>query len=235
MIKAMIQGEARAVELLRRSLPGLHFDAADDGYWVWGAPLTLGADRNQWRTELASFTRSANTIIALSDAELRPILTTGAVQIEDGHRRDHVLLAETGRFESTFFPATITLSGRGGGPAPRPLAARAADLCASQPRFEKAANIFAAAGQDLRELYKVAELIAAAHGRPGNKAGAHARDAFYSRIEILERDWMALHRSARPHRHAEPHIDLGPVLSPKQARYLLQHALKLWLEREVPV
>lgn len=95
--------------------------------------------------------------------------------------------------------------------------------------------MLAEAGDDLVKLYMVMELIEKAHCGFGKKRERAKREHFCSRMQVNERDWEALHRTARPFRHAEPHEDGGPVVTSCQARILVQHALKLWLEREVPV
>jgi hypothetical protein len=228
----MFQASEGAVECAASHLPGLNFERDGVGYWLWGTPLKLSSDPNLWREELRAFTRTANSIIALSHPSLSGLQSWGSVQIIDGNRCDHVLLAEPAIFENIFLP--VTLSARGGGPPPRPLVGRIADLAARQPRFERAANLFAECGDDLTKLYMVMELIEKEHGEFPSKKKKALRTAFCKRIQVEEREWEALHRTARPYRHAEPHEDDGPVLTVLQARALIQHALKLWLEREVP-
>ena len=86
----------------------------------------------------------------------------------------------------------------------------------------------------MRELFKVVELIERAHGGLPNKRNPVERECFFKGIEVAGDDWEALHRSFRPERHAEPHDMAGRTISPRLARILIQHALKLWLAREVP-
>lgn len=136
--------------------------------------------------------------------------------------------------ETTFYP--VTLSARAGARGQqRPLAERLADLCASEPLFERAAALLAGSGDDWRELFKVMELIEKAHGGCPKRRRRASRAAFFRKLEIEEKDWEALHRSARPYRHADAHDDGGPTVRPRHGRVLIQHALKLWLERAFPV
>ena len=136
--------------------------------------------------------------------------------------------------ETTFYP--VTLSARGGARVhQRPLAERLADLCSREPLFERAAAMLAESGDDWRELFKVMEIIEKAHGGCPKKRRRASRTAFFRKLEVEEKEWEALHRSARPFRHADAHDDGGPTVRPKQGRILIQHALKLWLERAVPV
>jgi hypothetical protein len=231
--KAMFDASEAAIACVASNLPGLNYDANGVGFWVWGDPLELGSDVKEWREQLRTFSRRANAIIALSDPNLSAIRSCGSIQIIDGDKCDHVMLAEPPIFESIFFP--VTLSAKLGGPPPRPLAVRAAELTARQPRFEQAANILAECGEDLPKLYMVMELIERQHGKFPPKSQPLERTAFCNLIQVEEAEWAALHRTARPHRHAEPHDMARPVLTPRQARTLIQHALKLWLEREVPI
>ena len=229
----MFEASEAAIACLSLHLPGLNYEADGVGFWLWGGPLNLRSDREEWRVQLGKFSRTANTIIALADPNALAIRSWGSVKIIDGEKCDHVMLAEPAIFESTFFP--VTLSARLGGPQPRPLAVRAAELTARLPRFEQAANILAECGEDVTKLYMVMELIEKAHGKFPRKRERLKRTAFCNLIQVEEAEWEALHRTARPHRHAEPEDMNGPVLRPRQARALIQHALKLWLEREVPI
>ena len=158
----------------------------------------------------------------------------GAVRIEDGESRSIIALADTLIFETTFYP--VTLSARGGARAQqRPLAERLADLCAREPMFERAAAMLAASGDDWRELFRVMEIIEKAHGGCPKKRRRASRAAFFRKLEIEEKEWEALHRSARPYRHADAHDDGGPTVRAWQGRLLIQHALNLWLDRAIRV
>lgn len=230
--KAMFQGELEAIEAVAMHLKGLSFERDGTGFWIWGAPLALGSTQAHWRDRLDAFTRKANTLVALSSPSLAAIYATGAIQIVDGDRRDHVLLADPIFIEIIYPP--ITLSARGRKPTQRLFADRAAELCESDPQFEQAANILAECGDNVARLYMAMEHIELAHGGFPPKKKAAQRRAFCERLGVSEADWEALHRTARPHRHAKPHEDWGPTMTPRQMRHLIQHALKLWLEREVP-
>jgi hypothetical protein len=109
-----------------------------------------------------------------------------------------------------------------------------AELSGDDPLFALATDILAEVGNDFRELYRAAEAISKAHGGFPKKERRAARLAFCAKLEASEDNWEAIHRSARPSRHAVPHDMEGPRLTARQARLLIQHALKLWLEREVP-
>ena len=212
----------------------LSFEKDSDGiFWLWGEALRLNSSGDDWRGDLSKFIKRANTIIGLENPAIGGLTSLGAVLVEDGESKNHVLLAETANFESTFFP--VRLSARGGVPSPRPWTIRALELGEREPRFEKAAARLASAGDDYRELFKVAEMIEYAHGGLPRKRPRNERLLFFERLQVEEEDWEALHRSARPHRHEEEHVDGGPKITAGQARALLQHALKLWLEREIPV
>ena len=81
---------------------------------------------------------------------------------------------------------------------------------------------------------EILQLIEIAHGRMPKKTKPIERENFFKTIEVAADDWEALQRSFRPKRHAEPHDMVGRTISPRLARILIQHALKLWLAREVP-
>ena len=232
ILKVLFDGEQPAIKLVAESC-GLSFEAEGERFWVWGDALQLSQDSKEWRHELESFSRKANAIIALSDPTLGAIHPYGSVLTINGDRHHHVLLVEPVQIEIT--GSFVTLMARGGGPPARPLADRVPELCARLERFERAANILAECGNDLVKLYFVMELVERAHGGFPPKKKRKRREEFCRRIEVEEREWEALHRTARPFRHAEPHEEKGPVLSPQQARILLQHVLKLWLIREVPI
>lgn len=231
--KARFEATGAAVECLVQNLPGLSFETEEGQFWLWGLPLGLDAEVQDLRTHLAVFAKRANALLALSDPNLAAINPGGAVQIEDGESRSVIALVDALVFETTFYP--VTLSARGGARVQqRPLAERLADLCAREPLFERAAAMLAASGDDWRELFKVMEIIEKAHGGCPKKRRRASRAAFFRKLEIEEKDWEALHRSARPYRHADAYDDGGPTVRSRQGRLLIQHALKLWLERAVP-
>jgi hypothetical protein len=231
--KAGFVGERAAAEALVNNLPELSVEFDEEGFWLCGEALELGDDQEKWRESLDAFGRKANALLALLGLDLGAIRSGGAIQIVEGNKRNYVLLPELAHFEATFHAAT--LSATGGGPPPRPLARRAAELCTREPRFERAANMFSEAGEDVVKLYMVMELIERAHGGFPKKHRRAERETFFRQLQVEEEEWVALHRSARPYRHAEPHEDEGPTMTPRQARSLIQHALKLWLTREVPI
>ncbi len=233
IIKALFEADEAATRSLASAFPGLSFEGDEDLHWLWGEPLALGTDHDRWREQLEAFSRKANTIIALLDPGLKAIRSWGSIQTEDGNSHHFVMLAEPLALEVIISP--VTLSARGGGPPQRPLSVRAIELSQREPRFERATNILAEAGDDLTKLYMVMELIEKAHGSFPKKNRPKQRADFCRRIQVEQTEWEALHRSARPYRHAEPHEDEGPILTPTRARSLLQHSLKLWLEREVPI
>ena len=202
-------------------------------FWLWGPPLALDANVQDFRDHLAQFTRRANALLALADYGLVAISLGGAVQIDEGRRRSTIPLIDPLIIETTFHPVTLAAKG-GARVEQRPLADRLEDLCSVDPLFERAAAMFAASGDDWRELFKVMEIIEKAHGCCPRKRRRASRAAFFRKLEIDESDWEALHRSARPYRHADAHEDGGPIVRAKQGRLLIQHALKLWLERAVP-
>lgn len=232
ILKVLFDGEEPAIKLVAESC-GLSFEAEGERFWLWGDALQLSKDLKGWRHELERFSRKANAIIALSDPALSAIHPYGSVLTISGDQHRHVLLSKPTQIEITGYPVTLMV--RGGGPPPRPLADRVPELCARLDRFERAANILAECGNDLAKLYFVMELVERAHGGFPPKKQRKERGAFCRRIQVEEPEWEALHRTARPFRHAEPHEDEGPVVSPRQARILLQHVLKLWLSREVPI
>lgn len=232
--KARLEATEAAVECLVQNLPGLSFETEQGRFWLWGPPLGLNGEVEDLRTHLAVFAKRANALLALSDPNLEAVNPGGAVRIEDGESRSIIALADTLIFETTFYP--VTLSARGGARAQqRPLAERLADLCAREPLFERAAAMLAASGDDWRELFKVMEIIEKAHGGCPKKRRRASRAAFFRKLEIEEKEWEALHRSARPYRHADAHDDGGPTVRAWQGRLLIQHALKLWLDRAVRV
>jgi hypothetical protein len=98
-----------------------------------------------------------------------------------------------------------------------------------------AAHFLAHAGDDVREIYRAMEAIEKAHGGWPKKKDRARRATFCAKLGVKEDDWEGLHRTARPRRHAYPHDMQGPTFTPAQARVAVQHALKLWLYREVPV
>lgn len=232
--KARFEATEEAIECLALHLPGLSFEKEEDRFWLWGPPLSIDAEIQDLRTRLFVFAKRANALLALSDPNLAAINPGGAVRIEDGKSRSVIALLEGLDVEVVLNP--VTLSARGGARVQqRPLAERLADLCAREPLFERAAAMLAASGEDWRELFKVMELIEKAHGGCPMKRRRASRAAFFRMLEMEESEWEALHRSARPYRHADAHDDGGPTVRARQGRLLIQHALKLWLERAVPV
>lgn len=230
--KAAFTASGQAVNVLCRELVGLQSEASGDVFWLWGPSLNLGPTGNHWRERLEEFARRANVLIAVSDATLQAIHPTGALLVGDGQTMVPHMIAEPAVYQLTGGP--VTFNARGVSGPLRSIAERALELCSREPRFERAANILADCGDDLVKLYMVMELIEKAHGCFASKKHPDERRAFCERIEVREEDWVALHRTARPFRHAEPHEDDGPVVSPRHARALIQHALKLWVVREVP-
>lgn len=231
--KAKFEANQAAIECLVQNLPGLMFEMGEGWFWLWGPPLELDASAQDFRTHLATFANRANALLALSDANLSAIKSGGAVQIDDGERRSVVALVDTVIFETTFQP--LTFSARGDARIQqRPLTERLTELCSRDPFFERAAAMLATSGEDWRELFKVMEIIEKAHGGCPKKRRPASRAAFFRRLEIEEKDWEALHRSARPYRHADAHEDGGPTVRSRHGRLFIQHALKLWLGRSVP-
>jgi hypothetical protein len=113
-----------------------------------------------------------------------------------------------------------------------------AELFACCDHFRDASVWLANSGNDLRELYKVMEAIEEAHGGwPSKKKAADraTRAALCAALMVDEDQWEALHRTARPARHAYPYNMVGHTYTPQQVRAALQHALKVWLERVVPL
>lgn len=228
-------GEREAIDALAAHLPELIVEEdGEGGYWISSPQLQFVPPADTYRDQIDKFTRLANTLIALSDPRLTAINHQGAIEAWDGTRCDRILLAETAVFEAIIFPATLSATGQTAEIPSRPIAVRAAELSAREPRFERATNIIAECGEDVPRLYMVMELIEKAHGGFPKKADRPGREAFSKRVEVREEEWAALHRTARPHRHAEPYDDPGPILTVSQVRLLLHHALKLWLAREVP-
>lgn len=225
-------GDTASITALLRQLPGLQSDTRDDGFWLWGMPLDLNP-LGDFREQIGRFSRYANAIIALSDPSLSAIRSTGTIEIQHEDRCDRVVLLEGAKLEVT--GGSIKLFARGGGAPPRPISERIPEMFLREPRFEMASNILAECGEDMREIYKVVELIERAHGGFPKKRERLMRAEFCRRIEVDESDWEALHRSARPARHAEPHEDEGRIITPRAARILIQHTLKTWLERSVPI
>lgn len=230
--RAIFGGNPESFQALVGALPGLQFEPVEKHFWLWGEPLQLDA-QGDLLTQLARFCRSANSMIALSNPRLTAIHSCGSVEIVDGLQKHRVCLVEPAHIEYAGGFVTLGSTGRSSGRPPRPLAQRVAELSEREPRFERACNLLAECGSDFTRLYMVAELIERAHGgRP--KKPPEARNQFFERLQVEESEWVAIGRSARPHRHAEPHNDDGPVLRAELARVLIHHVLKLWLEREVP-
>lgn len=214
--------------------PELTIEACEDEntFWVGGTPLDLGGCFGNFRLGLKQFSEHANCLIALIDADLSSVSSLGCLEVIEGETRHRICLVESARLE--FVGQPIVLEARGTTRPIRPMAQRAIELLAREERFCHATTIFAACGEDMRELFKVAELIEIAHGRMPKKTKPIERENFFKTIEVAADDWEALQRSFRPKRHAEPHDMVGRTISPRLARILIQHALKLWLAREVP-
>ena len=214
--------------------PKLEIEPCEDAdtFWIGGTPLDLDGWHHDYRGGLEAFAKRANCVIALIDANLSAVQSLGSVEIIDGDKRSRICLVEPACLN--YVGAPIVLSARGTTRPIRPMVERAIELESQNERFSRATTIFAACGEDLRDLFKVVELIERAHGGLPKKRSLVEREAFFQRIEVCEDDWEALHRSFRPERHSEPHDMQGRTISPRLARILVQHVLKLWLAREVP-
>ena len=232
--RAILRASEEALEALNTHWPDLEIEPCDDVdiFWVGGPPLNLDACGTNYRAGLHAFTNQANCLIALTDANLSSVHSLGSLEVIDGDMRHRICLVEPARLEYVGMP--IILSARGSTRPIRPMHMRALELLTTDERFGQATTIFAGCGEDMRELFKVVELIEKAHGGLPKKNRPVDREAFFGRIDASADDWEALHRSFRPERHAEPHDMQGRTISPRLARILVQHALKSWLAREVP-
>lgn len=232
--RAIFRVTERTLTSLITHWPELTFEPCEDAdtFWIGGRQLDLNDFNGDYRTGLAAFVEKANCLIALTDAKLSGVQSLGSLEVIDGDKRHRICLVKPARLE--MMGAPIILSTRGTTRPLRSLVARASDLLVRDDRFARATTIFAACGEDLRELFKVVELIERAHGKLPNKRSSKERQAFFHRIEVAADDWEALHRSFRPQRHAEAHDMEGRTVSPRLARLLIHHALKLWLAREIP-
>jgi hypothetical protein len=182
------------------------------------------------------FTDFANTLLAVSSSDARAITPSGQLyRIDENGARHHRLLADPGSYALVLYLVTLSARGSTSRGQPRLLSERVAELCGRSEYFRKAGALLARAGDDLRELYKVMEVIEKAHGGWPKKKDRAGRAAFCAALQVNENEWEALHRTARPTRHAYPHDMNGPTYAPPQVRIALQHAMKIWLEREVPV
>lgn len=232
--RAVFQADERSLQALASHWPGLTIEPCDaqGAFWVGGAPLDLSKYMGDYRSGLAEFTSRANCIIALNDCDLSGISSLGSLEIIDGQKVSRVCLVEPAILEISGVP--IVLAARGTTRPVRPMNVRADELLPQDDRFRRATSIFATCGTDMRELFKVVELIERAHGGLPKKRSKEAREKFFTTLNIDPGDWEALHRSFRPERHAEPHDLDGRRLNPRLARILIQHALKLWLTRAIP-
>ena len=232
--RAIFRANEQTLSALAQYWHELVVEPCDDAdtFWIGGPPLDLATCSDNYRIGLAEFSERANCVIALSDAKLSAIQPLGSIEVINGDQRERICLVEPAHIEYIGMP--IILSARGTTRPIRPMDVRAVELLAEDERFRKATTGFAACGLDMGELFKVVELIERAHGKLPPKRQTMKREAFFQRIEMSEDDWEALHRSFRPDRHAEPHDMGGRTMSPRLARILVQNALKLWLEREVP-
>jgi hypothetical protein len=179
------------------------------------------------------FALTAHTLLALHDPSTAPLCERGVIVHEgDGHR-SHVLLAELPSYEVSSGPVAFYARGTTGPPS-RSFGVRALELAARNERFRRAGDYLLRANNDFREIFMALELIEKAHQKPQAKARPSEWAAFYKRMEVDADDWKALRRSVRPARHAEPHEDGGRKMGPALARTYVIHALKLWVEHEVP-
>jgi hypothetical protein len=232
--RTILRASEEALEALTRHWPDLEIEACEnaDTFWVGGTPLNLDACNSNYRSGLQAFTNLANCLIALTDPNLSSVHSLGSLEVIDGETRHRICLVEPARLEYAGMP--ILVSARGSTRPTRPMHMRVVELLASDERFGQATLIFAGCGEDMRELFKVVELIEKAHGGLPKKSRIADRQEFFSHIEASADDWDALHRSFRPERHAEPHDMQGPTISPRLARILVHHTLKSWLARKVP-
>jgi hypothetical protein len=219
---------------LLRLFPTVQRRDCDGHTYLVGSPLKLGPDPEHWREEAETFADTANRSLVLSNPFAAPIKVANTVRCEGKAGVETRSLPERPKSDSITHPVVLRarMDTRKG--TVRPLPEREAQLSARDPKFASAVRILAMAGTDLRELYRAAEAIENAHGGFPPIKKPTQRSAFCHMIEVSEDDWAALHRSARPARHALPHDMSGPTITATQARVLIQHALKLWLEREVP-
>ena len=232
--RAIFRATEEAMNALAMHLPGLTFEPCEDAdtFWVGGNPLELDECSGDYRAGLQAFVDKANCLIALIDANLTAVQSLGSIEVIKGEARHRICLVEPAHIEFVGMP--IILSARGTTRSIRPMAERAIEFRPQDERFSRATTMFAACGDDMRELFKVVELIERAHGGQPKKSSPSERKDFFQLIEVSGDDWDALHRSFRPMRHAEPHDMQGRTISPRLARILVQHALKLWLAREMP-
>ena len=230
-----IAGELTTLVRLTELIPGLKFREDGGVRFVWEPNLLVGREDN-WRSAIQEFIDRLNCLLFIDDPYTNSVVSTGSiVRVRPDGRRDRVLLIDSGIFELSVHSITLSARGGSGRQEPRSLHVRALELASRLERFRKAGAILAKSGDNFGQIFMAAELIEKAHGGLPSKNKALERAKFFARTGIDPFSWEALHRSARPARHAEPHIDGGPTISAKQAKLLVHHALKAWVEREVPV
>ena len=228
-------GSDESFRVVSEHLPSLKVRREGETTLLSDPCLDLGS-KDTRRVDLAKFTDLANAVLLLSNSNADPIRQHGPVFLEDENGcRHYVLLPETGVFSLVFYPVTLSARGVTGAREPRALGARVAEFFARSDHFAKASAFLTNAGNDLREIYKAMEAIERGHGGWPKKADRERRAAFCAALMVEEDEWEALHRTARPARHAYPHNMVGHTFTANQVRAAVQHALKVWLEREVPL
>ncbi len=229
-------GATRSFAMLQKLISDLR--RRDEGEYIFlSRPgLNLGERPEARREVLAAFKEDLNAVLTLEAPSASPIEEVGSVYREgvDG-RRGYVVLTGAEAYALASTPIVLQALGSTQKRIGRPIAERVAELRRRSEEFRRATNIFATAGEDFRELYCVMEAIIEGHRGSPKKTKKAAQVDFLNSTHFPKEQWEGLFRSARPVRHAYLHEgEDGVTYKPVQARAAIHHALKLWLECEVP-
>jgi hypothetical protein len=234
-----IRGERSSIDALRFYFPDLQVEPRE-GHWMVATSRLIPdlGSKEQFRQSLDDFLDLANVLLVMRDPTLTALEVVGPLECESPEGgRGRTLVTKPGNYRVTGHSILLAARGVSGGPTPRPIADRVAELMASSKEFYDASRMLARAGEDFGELWKVMEAIEKAHGGwPDKKTVAKRaqRAALASALQVPELQWEAYHRSGRPDRHYEPHDMSGVTYTAQQVRIGLQHALHVWLDRENP-
>ena len=227
-------GPEASFRRLKELWPDLEIREEEKTILLGGKPVDL---RDTSRHEdVARFTDLANAVLLLDRYDAGPIKHAGPVYYENESGLRHpVLLAEPGSYSMVVHPIILGTNGFTDRRQARPLTERVTELCSRSDHFRKAAAFLADAGHDLREIFKAMEAIEKGHNPKGWTKDKAQRAALCRALNTTENQWEALRRTCRPARHAYPHDMNGLTYNAVQARAAVHHALKVWLEREVPL
>src|SRR4051794_6629319 len=214
-------GESASFTQLQQLWPDLELRTEGGNVLLGGRPLQK-IDEPTLCEGVARFTDCANTLLAISNSNAGTIRQQGSLYRIDENGRHYSILLEAGSCAVVGYPIALSARGSTIREQPRPMGDRVAELCSRSEPFLKAGALLAHAGDDLRELHKVMEVIEKAHGG-WSKKDKTGRAAFCTALQVNEAEWDGLHRTARPTRHAYPHDMNGPTYAPPQVRVALQH------------